>query len=148
MQIRTLDSKLIEGRHMIKAAELAHSENRTFHDALLTVRGWPEIPLDGRLLVTQQDALLMGGKVQAMPGFADHVIFSNPQLCLACGEKTCVAMCSGQALTQGENGAPDFEREKCVHCGACLWNCGQSPDGEHSNIEFHAGSGGLHSAEN
>jgi len=24
----------------------------------------------------------------------------------------------------------------------------QSPDGEHSNIEFRAGSGGLHSAEN
>ena len=69
-------------------------------------------------------------------------------LCIACGEKTCIAMCSGQALTQGEDGAPAFEREKCVHCGACLWNCGQSPDGVHSNIEFRAGAGGLHSAEN
>jgi electron-transferring-flavoprotein dehydrogenase len=148
MQIRSIDSKLIEGRQLIKAAELAQSENRTFHDALLSVRGWPEIPLDGRLLVTQQDALLLGGKVQAMPGFADHVVFSDPQLCIACGEKTCVAMCSGQAITQGEDGAPAFEREKCIHCGACLWNCGQSSDGEHSNIEFRAGSGGLHSAEN
>jgi len=90
----------------------------------------------------------MGGKVQAMPGFADHVVFRNPELCITCGEKTCVAMCSGQAITQGEDGAPDFEREKCVHCGACLWNCGQSPDGEHSNIDFRAGAGGLHSAEN
>jgi electron-transferring-flavoprotein dehydrogenase len=43
---------------------------------------------------------------------------------------------------------PAFEREKCVHCGACIWNCGQSPDGERGNIEFRAGSGGLHSAEN
>jgi electron-transferring-flavoprotein dehydrogenase len=100
------------------------------------------------LLVTQQDALLIGGKVQAMPGFADHVAFHNAELCIACEEKTCIAMCSGQAITLGDDGAPAFEREKCVHCGACLWNCGQSPDGEHGNIEFRAGSGGLHSAEN
>jgi electron-transferring-flavoprotein dehydrogenase len=43
---------------------------------------------------------------------------------------------------------PAFEREKCAHCGACLWNCSQSLDGVHSNIEFRAGAGGLHSAEN
>jgi electron-transferring-flavoprotein dehydrogenase len=129
-------------------AQAAQSGGRPLHDALLSERGWPEIALDGRLLVTQQDALLMGGKVQAMPGFADHVAFRNPELCLACGEKTCIAMCSGQAITLGDDGLPAFEREKCVHCGACLWNCGQSPDGVHSNIEFRAGSGGLHSAEN
>ena len=123
-------------------------DGRPLHDALLTARGWPEIPFDGRLLVTQQDALLMGGKVQAMPGFADHVVFRDLGLCIACEEKTCIAMCSGQAITQGADGLPAFEREKCVHCGACLWNCAQSPDGEHANIEFRAGSGGLHSAEN
>ena len=132
----------------VDLVQKAIADGRSFHDALLSARGWPEIPLDGRLLVTQQDALLMGGKVQAMPGFADHVVFRNPELCIACGEKTCIAMCSGQAITQGEDGAPAFEREKCAHCGACLWNCGQSPDGVHSNIEFRAGAGGLHSAEN
>ena len=121
---------------------MARAEGRPAHDALLTVRGWPEIPYDGRLLVTQQDALLMGGKVQAMPGFADHVKFRNLQLCAACNEKTCVSMCSGQAITEGGDGLPSFEREKCVHCGGCLWNCA----GE--NVEFGAGSGGLHSAEN
>jgi electron-transferring-flavoprotein dehydrogenase len=131
-----------------RAAALAHSEHRPLHDALLTVRGWPEIAYDGRLLVTQQDALLIGGKVQAMPGFADHVVFRDPALCGSCGEKTCVSMCSGQAITQGPDGLPAFEREKCVHCGGCLWNCAHSPDGEHANIEFRAGSGGLHSAEN
>ena len=115
---------------------------------LLSVRGWPEIPFDGRLLVTQQDALLIGGKVQAMPGFADHVVFRDLSSVPGCDEKTCVAMCSGQAITQGADGCPIFEREKCVHCGACLWNCAQSPDGDTSNIEFRAGSGGLHSAEN
>ena len=147
-QIRPFAANSYDGLKLKDATKLAIADGRSFHDALLSVRGWPEIPLDGRLLVTQQDALLMGGKVQAMPGFADHVVFRNPELCIACGEKTCIAMCSGQALTLGEDGAPAFEREKCIHCGACLWNCGQSPDGEHSNIEFRAGSGGLHSAEN
>jgi electron-transferring-flavoprotein dehydrogenase len=147
-QIHPFASQSADGLKLKDAAALAIADGRSFHDALLTARGWPEIPLDGRLLVTQQDALLMGGKVQAMPGFADHVVFRNPQLCITCGEKTCVAMCSGQAITQGEDGAPAFEREKCVYCGACLWNCGQSPDGEHSNIEFRTGAGGLHSAEN
>jgi electron-transferring-flavoprotein dehydrogenase len=130
------------------AGLLALEDGRPLHDALMTARGWPEIPFDDRLLVTQQDALLLGGKVQAMPGFADHVTFRDAGLCLLCVEKTCIAMCSGQAITLGVDGAPAFEREKCVHCGACLWNCGQSPDGEHSNIEFRAGAGGLHSAEN
>lgn len=130
------------------AVALALDEGRPLHDALLTARGWPEIPYDGQLLVTHQDALLMGGKVQVMPGYADHVIFIDKRRCLICEEKTCVAMCSGQAITMGADGAPAFEREKCVHCGACLWNCNHSPDGEHSNIEFAAGSGGLHSGEN
>jgi electron-transferring-flavoprotein dehydrogenase len=147
-QIRPFATNSADALKLKDATKLAIAENRTFHDALLTTRGWPEVPLDGRLLVTQQDALLMGGKVQAMAGFADHVVFRNPALCKTCGEMTCVAMCSGQAITRGEDGAPAFEREKCVHCGACLWNCGQSPDGEHSNIAFRAGSGGLHSAEN
>ena len=130
------------------AVALAVADGRPLHDALLTARGWPEIAFDGRLLVSHQDALLMGGKVQAMPGFADHVVFRNIGLCIACEEKTCIAMCSGQAITLDADGLPSFEREKCVHCGACLWNCGQSPDGVHANIEFRAGSGGLHSAEN
>jgi electron-transferring-flavoprotein dehydrogenase len=147
-QIRPTALHSAEALQLIEAMSQSNDEGRPLHDALLSVRGWPEIPYDGRLLITQQDALLIGGKVQAMPGFADHVVFRNPALCTACTEKTCVAMCSGQAITQGPDGLPAFEREKCVHCGACLWNCAQSPDGESSNIEFKAGSGGLHSAEN
>ena len=129
-------------------ALLALETGRPLHDAALSARGWPEISFDGRVLVTHQDALLMGGKVQAMPGFADHVVFVHPELCIECVEKTCIAMCSGQAITEGEGGVPAFEREKCVHCGACLWNCAQSPDGNQGNIEFRASAGGLHSAEN
>jgi electron-transferring-flavoprotein dehydrogenase len=147
MQLRgTPRKKEILTRRM--AAQVAMDDGRPIHDALLSARGWPEISFDGRLLVTHQDALLMGGKVQAVPGFADHVLFRDPRLCAACEDKTCVAMCSGQAITLGAGGLPVFEREKCVHCGACLWNCSQSVDGEHANIEFRAGSGGLHSAEN
>jgi electron-transferring-flavoprotein dehydrogenase len=147
-QIRPFAADSADALKLKDAAKLAIADGRPLHDALLSARGWPEIPFDGRLLVSQQDALLMGGKVQAMPGFSDHVLFKNSALCKECGEKTCIAMCSGQAITQGEDGLPAFEREKCVHCGACLWNCGQSPDGEHSNIEFRVGAGGLHSAEN
>jgi len=147
-QIRSFSTYSKDGVLMKKAIAMAFADNRSFHDALLTARGWPEIPLDGRLLVTQQDALLLGGKVQAMPGFADHVVFTDPELCATCGVKTCVSMCSGQAITQGEDGLPAFEREKCIHCGACLWNCGHGTGGEHANVQFQAGAGGLHSAEN
>jgi electron-transferring-flavoprotein dehydrogenase len=138
----------IKARKLEEFTQTADNGGRALHDAILTERGWPEIDFDGRLLVSQQDALLMGGKVQAMPGFADHVLFRETELCKICVGKTCVAMCSGQAITHGPDGVPLFEREKCVHCGACLWNCGHTPDGIHTNIEFKAGSGGLHSAEN
>ena len=149
-QIRPFSTRSV-GVASKEAERLAHAARVggcALHDALLTARGWPDIEFDGRLLVTQQDALLMGGKVQAMPGFADHVVFRKPELCVACEEKTCVAMCSGQAITECAGGTIVFEREKCVHCGACVWNCARTPNGGCSNIEFRAGSGGLHSAEN
>jgi electron-transferring-flavoprotein dehydrogenase len=118
------------------------------HDRIMARCGWPEIPFDGRLLISHQDALLMGGSVQAPPGYANHVIFVRPELCQDCEPKLCVEMCSGQAITRAENGVPAFDREKCVYCGACLWNCRASADGEKGNIEFRAGAGGLHSALN
>ncbi|HQB39009.1 MAG TPA: 4Fe-4S ferredoxin [Deltaproteobacteria bacterium] len=129
----------------------AASKGTSMSDAVMDGMGWPQIPLDGKLLVSQQDALLMGGKVQASPGFADHVVFSDPELCKNCMPKLCVEICSGQALTYGEaDGVPLFDREKCVHCGACMWNCTRpvTEDREQCNITFKAGSGGLHSAEN
>ncbi|HZU27557.1 MAG TPA: 4Fe-4S ferredoxin [Bryobacteraceae bacterium] len=113
------------------------------HDAVMNRLGWPEIDYDRALLVSHQDALLMGGKVQGSPGFADHVTFRNPELCAACEVQLCVEMCSGQAIgPSADGGAPTFDREKCVHCGACLWNCA------HANVDFRAGGGGLHSVEN
>jgi electron-transferring-flavoprotein dehydrogenase len=123
------------------------TKNVSLHDALMDRAGWPEIPFDGKLLVTHQDALLMGGKVQAAAGYADHVVFLDPQLCEQCGQRLCIEICSGQAITPGETGVPAFDREKCVHCGACIWNCTQANHGG-TNIEFRAGSGGLHSSEN
>lgn len=112
------------------------------HDRIMDRLGWPEIQCDGKLLISHQDALLMGGTVQAPPGYANHVLFLHPALCKDCEPKPCVEMCSGQAITRGESAVPAFDREKCVYCGACLWNC---PRG---NIEFRAGAGGLHSALN
>jgi electron-transferring-flavoprotein dehydrogenase len=111
------------------------------HDALMDRCGWPDIPYDGRLV---------GGKVQAPPGFADHVRFLYPDFCERCASKMCIEMCSGQALSPGPDGVPLFDREKCVHCGACLWNCatGLEDAPVHGNIAFTAGAGGLHSGEN
>jgi len=118
--------------------------------ALMHRCGWPSIPYDGQLLVSHQDALLLGGKVQAPPGYADHVAFLYPRLCAECGVRICIEVCSGQAITPGDQGVPLFDREKCVHCGACYWNCSQAhPENpERMNIAFRSGTGGLHSAEN
>lgn len=125
------------------------ARNVPLHDALMDRAGWPAIPLDGDLLVTQQDALLMGGKVQAAAGYADHVTFLRPETCKACGKKVCFEICSAEAIRPGDGGVPSFDREKCVHCGACLWSCTQRIDGTNDvNLQFRAGTGGLHSAEN
>ncbi|HOE65127.1 MAG TPA: 4Fe-4S ferredoxin [Candidatus Hydrogenedentes bacterium] len=132
------------------AKKTCREKNLSLHDALMDLCGWPPVPFDGKLLVSHQDALLLGGKVQAPPGYADHVVFLYPNLCEACGTKICIEVCSGQAIAPGEGGVPAFDREKCVHCGACIWNCAQPhpDDPERGVIAFHAGAGGLHSAEN
>jgi len=136
-----------EIQEMKKKAETGQT---SLHDLVMDRLGWPQVEYDGKLLMSHQDALLMGGKVQAPAGYADHVVFSNPELCEKCGSKVCIELCSGQAIGPGEKGVPAFDREKCVHCGACLWNCAMASDTnpERGNIEFHAGTGGLHSAEN
>ena len=140
-------SDRIPAKEIESIREQCRTTGAPLHDALMERSGWPPIPYDGQLLVTHQDALLMGGKVQAAPGFADHVEFLRQELCENCVNQVCVEMCSGEAITRKDGGAPAFDREKCVHCGACLWNCSSTVDG-HGNIEFRAGAGGLHSAEN
>jgi electron-transferring-flavoprotein dehydrogenase len=143
-------------REKIPAAELARimedcrARGVSCHNALMDRVGWPAIPYDGQLLVSHQDALLMGGKVQAAPGYADHVKFIYPDFCERCVSRLCIEMCSGQAITGGDTGVPVFDREKCIHCGACIWNCGVQLDEDpaRSNISFTAGAGGLHSTEN
>jgi electron-transferring-flavoprotein dehydrogenase len=126
------------------------SRGVSLHETLMERCGWPPVPYDGELLISHQDALLVGGKVQAPPGYADHVVFLYPHLCETCGTKICIEVCSGEAIAPGEGEVPAFDREKCVHCGACLWNCAQArpEDPEQGNIDFRAGTGGLHSAEN
>jgi electron-transferring-flavoprotein dehydrogenase len=139
---------LIPSAELERMKDDAIARGVPLHDQIMTRCGWPEIPFDGKLLISQQDALLMGGSVQAQPGYANHVIFVRPQLCLNCEPKLCVEMCSGQAITRSENGVPNFDREKCIFCGACLWNCLAETGSEPGNVDFRAGSGGLHSALN
>jgi electron-transferring-flavoprotein dehydrogenase len=138
----------ISSAELKRLQEQCAAQGSALHDRIMERCGWPEIPFDGRLLISHQDALLRGGSVQAPAGYADHVIFIRRELCRECEPKLCVEMCSGQAITRGETGVPAFDREKCVYCGACLWNCRASTDGEKGNVEFRAGAGGLHSALN
>jgi electron-transferring-flavoprotein dehydrogenase len=131
-----------------KLKDEAAERSLPLHDQIMIRCGWPEIPFDGKLLVSQQDALLTGGSVQAPPGYANHVVFLRPDVCRNCEPKLCVEMCSGQAISRGESSIPQFDREKCIFCGACLWNCRAEEAGEPANIDFRAGAGGLHSALN
>ncbi len=132
--------------HDIRASCLKSA--RPLHDALMEAAGWPAIEYDGQLLISHQDALLVGGKVQAPADFPDHVVFRNPELCWACAERLCIEICSGEAIHAGDDGAPVFDREKCIHCGACIWNCTQEVAPGVTNVAFCAAPGGLHSAEN
>jgi electron-transferring-flavoprotein dehydrogenase len=137
--------------NLAKLRSDALAKGESLFDEVMDAHGWPRVQLDGKLLISHQDALLMGGKVQAAPGFADHVVTVDPKVCEGCHPQLCVEICSAQAITQNEGGgAPQFDREKCVHCGACQWNCSRprSGDPERTNIDFCSGSGGLHSAEN
>ena len=134
-----------------KILEETRTKKIPLHNILMEKAGWPKIPYDGKLLVSHQDALLMGGKVQAPAGYGDHVIFLYPLICEKCKTKICIEGCSGQAIMPGENGGiPAFDREKCVYCGACLWNCAHhcEDNPEKSNIKFTSGAGGLHSSIN
>ena len=142
--------------HCIPAGEVVRiraecaARGAPLHDALMDRAGWPAIPLDGRLLISHQDALLLGGKVQAPAGYADHVVFVHRELCQACRTRVCVEICSGAAITAGDTGVPVFDRDKCVHCGACAWSCVVEPDDRRgrTNVDFRGGAGGLHSGEN
>ncbi len=140
----------ISFEEVVQIRQQCLARGASVHEALMERVGWPPIEFDGNLLVSHQDALLIGGKVQAPPGYADHVVFLYPNLCETCGTRICVEICSGEAITAGPDGQPQFDREKCVHCGACVWNCSQTLPGdkEKTNIEFRAGTGGLHSTEN
>src|ERR1035441_4338809 len=143
-------ARKISRAEIAKLRDECKTKNVSLHGALMDKVGWSAIPYDGQLLVSHQDALLMGGKVQATPGYADHVRFISPDFCERCVSKMCIEMCSGQAITAGTGGVPAFDREKCIHCGACIWNCGTQLDEDpaRSNISFSAGAGGLHSTEN
>jgi electron-transferring-flavoprotein dehydrogenase len=110
---------------LAKLREECKAKNVSLHGALMDKAGWPAIPFDGQLLVSHQDALLMGGKVQAPHGYADHVVFSIPNSA-AMRRADLHRGVQRPGDYPGENGVPNFDREKCVHCGACLWNCSQA----------------------
>ena len=116
-----------------------------------TRAGWPAVPLDGKLLVTHQDALLMGGKVQAPPGYADHVVFLQPRaLPGAAARQVCIEICSAEAIAAGRRRRPEPSTARSASTAARACGAARSAlDGtDEVNMTFRAGAGGLHSAEN
>ncbi len=95
------------------------AKGRSLHQALMDRVGWPAIPFDGKLLVSHQDALLMGGKVQAAPGYADHVRFTEKSACARCQAKVCAEACSGQA-------SPSIRTARCP-CSTARNACTAGP---------------------
>ena len=73
--------------------------------------------------------------------------FAMRKYAVKCEARVCVEMCSGQAIAPDTDGLPTFDREKCVHCGACLWNCTEIDEDGQANLVFAAGAGGLHRRE-
>ncbi len=94
----------VSAAELQKLREECAAKGVPLHGALMERCGWPAIPYDEQLLMSHQDALLRGGKVQAPGGYADHVAFLYPNLCQECGTKICIEMCSGQAIAPGTGG--------------------------------------------
>ena len=84
----------IPQEEITKIQEESYNKGVAASDALMSRAGWPDIPYDGQLLMTHQDALFAGGKVQAAAGYKDHVVFLFPHLCETCDNKLCIEICS------------------------------------------------------
>lgn len=80
-------------------------------------------------------------------GFRDHVRFRDAEKCRTCKERICVTMCSGQAISPDSGGLPVLDREKCVLCGACVWNCPEIDEDAQTNLVFGPDAVGPPSAE-
>ncbi len=123
----------------------------SLHDALMERAGWPAIPYDGKLLVSHQDALLIGGKVQAPPGTPTTSSSSTRSSARRAARKLCIEICSGAGHHAGREAAcrPSTARSASTAAPAS----GTAPsrvqdERPRTNIDFRAGAGGLHSAEN
>jgi len=93
--------------------------------------GWPAIPYDGQLLVSHQERASNrwkgAGALRLRRSCALHLsrFFAS-----AAPPKMCIEMCFGTGHRARSRRRPRLDREKCVHCGACLWNCGTPLDDE------------------
>ena len=80
----------------------------------------PAIPFDGHLLVSHQDALLMGGKVPAPAADAGHVAFLYPEI-RENAAREFAWRCATVSLT--ERGGQAICREKITDPALRNFNC-------------------------
>ena len=138
---------------MERIVEDCRARGVPLHDALMDRCGWPAIPFDGELLVTHQDALLIGGKVPAPASFADHVAVPVPGFLRALrGQAVHRERARGRRITPGPAGVPAVRpREVRLLRRVSFGTVRHAPGGRsapRTNIGFRAGAGGLHSTEN
>ena len=137
-------------REKIPAAELAkimddcRARGVSCHNALMDRVGGRPFRTTASCWYRTRTPCSMGGKVQASPGYADHVRFVYPDFC----ELLCQQNVYRDVLRPGDHGGAPAEfrcsiAKSASTAGACIWNCGVqlSEDPAHSNIAFSAGAG-------
>ena len=144
-------------RGKIPAAELrrivedCRTRGVSCHDALMERCGWPAIPYDGQLLVYAPGRAADGRQGAGARRDSPITCASSTPISASAAPPSCASRCARARRSRPDaDGVPVFDREKCVHCGACLWNCLARLDDDppRGNIAFRAGAGGLHSNEN
>ena len=93
------------------------------HDALMDRVGWPQVVLDGEMLVSIRMHCSWAARCRRRPGTPITWCSSTRQSVPDLPEAGVRGGLLGGGAASRRGRRPDFDREKCVHCGACLWSC-------------------------
>jgi len=74
------------------------------------------------LPVVYIDDMLMSLKYFVDEHYA-HIQIIDPQVCLACVEKSCLYFCPVGAYRQSSDGQVQVASQSCIECGSCRVGC-------------------------